>query len=111
MCDPKIMEHAIASHQQIRQAVMLGDGKDFPVLLLKLNSSIPMSAADEGRVIEELWPIVDETNKFYRTNSGVSKSAIIIVDPARPLPVAAKGTVQRGPTLELYKNELSRIWG
>lgn len=109
MCDPKIMEHAISSRADIIQAVMLGNGEDFPVLLVE--PRVPVSAPDEAKFIEHLWPTVDEANKFYRTNAGITKSSILLVDPKRPVPRAAKGTVQRGPALDLYEEELSRIWG
>lgn len=111
MCDPKLMEHAVTGMEQIRHVVMLGNGKDFPVLLLELKSDASAPPIDQAVVIEELWPTIKEANKFYRTNSGISKSAILIVDSARPLPLAAKGSIQRGPSLDLYKEELSRLWG
>jgi len=106
MCDPKIMEHAVAGHPQIRGAVMLGTGKDFPVLLVEL-----VPGTEEAGILEMLWPIIEEANQFYRTNSGISKSAVLFLDHARPLPRAAKGSVQRGPALKLYQQKLDQIWG
>ena len=42
--------------------------------------------------------------------SRIFKEMILVTDPARPFPRAAKGTILRKQALELYEDEIKKLY-
>lgn len=53
-------------------------------------------------------PIVAEANAMAPTFAKVFKEMIVVTDPSKPLPRAAKGTVIRRQALTLYAEEIEK---
>jgi hypothetical protein len=53
---------------------------------------------------------VEEANRPAPAFSRIFKEMIIVTDPARPLPRAAKGTIMRVQALRLYANEIDELY-
>lgn len=115
--NPQYMDHAVTGHPDVKTALMVPAGKFFNErfakktgLLVELKDNI--NAAEPGykeRVVEEIWSIVDGSNKKYRAEAWVKKECIVIVDTKRPLPRNPKGSVQRARAMELYGKELESL--
>lgn len=55
-------------------------------------------------------PIVEEANRVAPTETAhIYKDMIIVVDPAKPLPRAAKGTVIRPQAMKAYEEEIENL--
>lgn len=55
-------------------------------------------------------PVVEEANKVAPTETAhIYKDMIIITDPAKPLPRAAKGTVIRPQAMKVYEEEIENL--
>ena len=110
MCNPVAMEQHIAHHPKVRAALMVGTGRFQPALLIEPASSQPLSLTDKCDLIEELYARVDEANHGYKIGARVSKSHIFFTDPEKPMQRARKGTVQRTPPLQAYKDAINALY-
>ena len=110
MCNPVAMEQHVAHHPKVRAALMIGTGRSQPALLVEPTSNQPLSLSEENDFIEEIHYLVEEANQGYKFGARVSKSHIILTDPERPMQRAGKGTVQRAPTLQMYKDTINALY-
>ncbi|KAL9098748.1 MAG: hypothetical protein Q9163_005648 [Psora crenata] len=110
MCETSTMEQHVLQHPGVRAVLMAGTGRSQPALLIERFSDQPLSPTGEQEFIEELWPTIDEVNQRYKLGARISKSHIIFTDLHQPMRRASKGTVQRRPTLSLYKEALDALY-
>lgn len=52
---------------------------------------------------------MEEANKLAPTFARIFKEMIIVTDPKRPIPRAAKGTAMRKMALALYAKEVEQL--
>ncbi|KAL8971945.1 MAG: hypothetical protein Q9183_000808 [Haloplaca sp. 2 TL-2023] len=109
-CDPVPMEQMVMQHAEVRAALMAGTGRFRPALIVERAGDGPYTADSEQALISQVWPLVDEANKMYQLGARVARSYILFTDPGLPMQRAGKGTVQRGPTLQLYKHKLDQLY-
>ena len=110
MCDPVSMEQHVSQHPEVRAVLMAGTGRSQPVLLIERADDRSLSPIAEQDLTEQIWPIIKEANETYKMGTRVSKSHILYTNLQQPMRRAGKGTVQRGPTLELYKEALDALY-
>ena len=55
-------------------------------------------------------PFVEEANLIAPTFARIFKEMIIITDPSKPLPRAAKSTVMRKLAIAAYQKEIDDLW-
>lgn len=55
-------------------------------------------------------PYIERANQASPTHSRLDKSAILFVDPARPLPRTPKGTIPRSAAIKLYAQDIDRMY-
>ncbi|KAF7923628.1 hypothetical protein BELL_0440g00040 [Botrytis elliptica] len=115
IANPSIMEHAVLDCTGIKEAVVLPVQKiglenyiTCIALLIEPASKV-LSTEQKDDLIKELWPVVEKTNSYYRTNASVEKKRILFVDPQKPLARTAKGTISRKRVLEDYKEEVDKL--
>ncbi|KAL9017855.1 MAG: hypothetical protein Q9185_004803 [Variospora sp. 1 TL-2023] len=102
MCDPVPMEQTVTQHPGVRAVLMAGTGRFQPALLVE--------RASDHASISDLWPLINEANQMYQLGARVAQSHVLFTNPQQPMRRAGKGTVQRGPTLEQYKDELDELY-
>ncbi|KAL8917524.1 MAG: hypothetical protein Q9172_005812 [Xanthocarpia lactea] len=110
MCDPVPMEQSVGQHAGVRAVLMAGTGRFQPALLIERTNDQAFSAVSDQELSSELWPLIKEANQTYQLGARVAQSHILFTDPQQPMRRAGKGTVQRGPTLEQYKDELDKLY-
>ena len=110
MCDPIFMEQHVSQHSEVRAALMAGTGRSQPALIIERADDQPSSPTTEQELTERIWPIIDEANQTYKMGCKVSKSHILYTNLLQPMRRAGKGTIQRGPTLELYQDALDALY-
>lgn len=103
------LEEKISNHPLIRSALVGGKQRKWPFLLLEL---VDQPAGDQKRFLEEkIWPLVDEINKESTHDSvRLRLSLVLVADAERPFVRLAKGSLARNPTLELYKEDVDRLY-
>ncbi|KAL8902865.1 MAG: hypothetical protein Q9207_004330 [Kuettlingeria erythrocarpa] len=110
MCDPVPMEQTVGQHAGVQAVLMAGTGRFQPALLVERTNDQAFSAVSDQELSSELWPLINEANQTYQLGARVAQSHILFTDPQQPMRRAGKGTVQRGPTLEQYKDELDKLY-
>lgn len=58
---------------------------------------------------ESIRPVVEEANQLGPASAQIYKEMILVVDPKKPLPRAAKGSVIRPRALKLYEDEINNL--
>jgi hypothetical protein len=96
----------ISSASFVKSAVMCGTGKPKPALLVELIE--PLSSG--SGVLEDMYAMVERCSNEFPPQTSIAKSNIIFTSPSKPLPRAAKGSVQRAPALELYRVEIDGLY-
>ncbi|KAI0087796.1 hypothetical protein BDY19DRAFT_1010558 [Irpex rosettiformis] len=110
---PIPQEGHLVANTLIAGAVMFGRGRDFPGVLIEPHAAHTVDASDESLVqefIDKIWPIVEEANKIAMAYGRISKNMIIITSRDRPLPRAAKGTIVRKQAIELYNDDIEKLY-
>ena len=106
------MEQVIQEHPKIRAALIGGDGRSRPFLLLDL---LP-GERDHGeqhqtRLLDEIWPFVEKANEKCSDYVKLTRDLVLFTQAGRPLPLTAKETVVRRKALELYQAEIRQLYG
>lgn len=108
--NPISFEQEVSRHPEVRSAVVVGAQRFEACLIVELHRTDPLSPEERERVIDRIWENVQTANKDCPAHARVAKENIILADPSKPLPRAAKGTVQRAATLVLYEEEIERFY-
>ncbi|EPQ57812.1 acetyl-CoA synthetase-like protein [Gloeophyllum trabeum ATCC 11539] len=109
---PGPMEGHIGHSPMVQGTLMFGRGRNQVGIIIEPTSEYVIDPKDEKALVEfrnKIWPVVEEANRDAPAFSRLFKEMILVADPARPLPRAAKGTVQRKPTLALYEKEIDAL--
>lgn len=109
--NPIAMEQHVASHPEVREVLMTGMYRPYAGLLIEpMTNNQLRSTAETAELIERIWPVVQEVNQLYPTDSRISKSRILFTDPQKPMHRAGKGTIQRRATMESYAEEIDALY-
>ncbi|KAF5366988.1 hypothetical protein D9758_003944 [Tetrapyrgos nigripes] len=111
---PGPMEDATLASHLVKGAVLFGRGHVHLGVLIELSSGyeIDMNNPSEvDRVRNEVWPLIEGKNKDAAQYSQiVCKEMILIASSDKPLPRAAKGTVNKAASMKLYAAEIEDIY-
>jgi thioester reductase-like protein len=109
--NPIPMENIVRTHAKVRAAVVVGEYRFNPSLLIEMEDGNTPSTSEERReALNEIWPLVQEANRIAPAFAKVPKSLVLFTTPGKPFLRAGKGTVQRQNTVKAYSNELSEIY-
>ncbi|KAF7798250.1 hypothetical protein EIP86_009467 [Pleurotus ostreatoroseus] len=109
---PIAQERYIASHPLVGDALMFGRAKPHAgVLIDPVPESVDVSdATATSRYIDQIWPYVEQANEEAPAFARIFRDMIILTDPSRPLPRTAKGTFRRKPSLDLYADDIEKLY-
>lgn len=107
--NPVDMEGIISAHPAIRSAIVGGHGKFQSCLLLEL-VSCPRTVEDRVQLLDEIWPTIERANQDCPSYGRVLKDFILFTTSEKPMLRTGKGTVQRQLTLNLYENEINKLY-
>jgi len=101
------MEQVIMRHPTVQWALIGGDGRNRPCLLLQLADDMTMSAKERDALIWSVWPAVEAANSICSEFVRLTKELTIFSDPAGPFRRSGKDSLLRRETLALYKGDTS----
>ncbi|KAI6351823.1 hypothetical protein MCOR25_009733 [Pyricularia grisea] len=110
--NPVSIEEIVASHPDIRSALVVGAGRFQPALIVEPVSPelSPKNDEEADRFIERIWPVVEQANRVSVAHGRIAKELIMVASPHKPFPRAGKGTVQRPGAVKLYKIETDALY-
>ncbi|EKM50221.1 uncharacterized protein PHACADRAFT_153694 [Phanerochaete carnosa HHB-10118-sp] len=110
---PIPQEGLIASSPMVHGAVMFGRARNQCGVLVEPSEGHAIDTNDAVALSvfrNMIWPVVEEANRAAPAFAKIFKEMVIITDPARPLPRAAKGTIVRKQALAVYEREINNLY-
>jgi long-subunit acyl-CoA synthetase (AMP-forming) len=109
---PGPTEGTLLAHSSVRGAVMFGRERNQAGLLLEPAEHDEIDPTNETALAayrNEIWPSVEEANRTAPTFGRIFKEMILVTSPNKPLPRAAKGTVNRKAAILQYDEEIRKL--
>ena len=107
---PLPIENSIAKHPDVVTAIVTGNGRFQPALLIEPNP--PLTAyQDEMDLREKLWPTIVEACEESPSHAKIAKDLVMFAKPEKPFLRTAKGSVRRQVTLKEYGDDLNKLFG
>ncbi|KAK2603822.1 hypothetical protein QQS21_004024 [Conoideocrella luteorostrata] len=100
--NPVTIEDGVVGHRLIKGALVVGQDRFQPALILEPNTP-PKSEDEAQRLIDDVWPLIEELNKETVAHGRISRQLVALSDPDIPFPRAGKGTIQRVAATRAYK--------
>ena len=105
--NPVAYEEKVREHPDVVAALMFGDGRAFPVLLVEFDER----GRPAAQCLESAWSYIEQTgHDMCPAGVCVQKERIVFVQKDRPLPRAYKGTLQSPRALRAYAQEVDAIY-
>ena len=103
--NPVPMEGIILGHPSLTGALIVGQGRFQPALLLEPKNSIFTTKM----MIDDVWPFVEKANLKAPVQARIFRSKITIL-PSKSFQRAGKGTVIRRSTEKLHSTEINNLY-
>lgn len=107
--NPVTMEAIISSHPAV-QATLIGGSGEFQAALLVQPKVDVRTSQEKKQLLNDIWPTIMQANRDCPAHGRILKNYIMFTVPGKPLPIAAKGTVQRYAALRLYYEEFNSLY-
>lgn len=110
--NPISMEQYIVTHsREVNAALVIGAQRFQAALLIEpAGTDQELSPIERAKLLELIWPTVEEANRDAPSHARIVKSHIIFTQPKKPILRAGKGTIQRSGTLKLYADEIESLY-
>ena len=108
--NPVTIEGTLRSHPKVASALVVGAGRMQPAVILELSGGTPEVYDEREKLIDQIWPTVVEANKESVAHGHIDRHYIMLATPDKPFFKAAKGTIQRPLTVNLYKEEIDQLY-
>lgn len=106
--DPTDMENTVSSHPKVKGVLVAGSHRFRLCMLVELNDAD--GEEDDAKIIDEIWPLVEQANKDAPKFGRVPRELIIIAKSGKPFLRASKGTIQRPLTIAEYEDEMENLY-
>ena len=104
------MEAEIQKHPNVRTALIGGQGRPRPFLMIELFDNALLSESERVSKLTQIWPHIVKVNQRCSDYVKLTRDLIIFTDPERPLPRTAKDTIPRQPSFMLYSPEIDNLY-
>ena len=100
----------VNSHSNITGALVIGQGRFAPGLLLEVRDVDVSDATQRALLIDEIWPAIQAANKEAAGHGQLSKALILFTSPSKPFLRTPKLSVRRKPTIDAYASEIEQMY-
>ncbi|KAG2361463.1 putative aminoadipate reductase [Suillus spraguei] len=110
---PAPMESTICANPYVNGAVMFGRARNQVGILIEPRAGYEIDVDDEKQLAEfrnRVWPDIEEANNGAPAFSRIFKEMILVTRSEKPMPRAAKGTVNKKATLKLYEEAINVLY-
>ncbi|KAK8040215.1 hypothetical protein PG991_000003 [Apiospora marii] len=110
---PLAMETMIQGHPLLSGALVVGQGRPEPLLIIEPKSQTYLDTAiatDSQAFIDVIWPTVDEANRMAPAYAHIDRSMTIVARRDVPFVRAPKGTVVRKLTVQAYAADIEAAY-
>lgn len=103
------LEPEIEAHPDVKAALIGGNGRPAPVLLVELLPGLRVDG-DGGQIMRSLQPYLDRVNGRSHECVHLSIDRVIFATEKKPFVRTVKGSVARLQTLDLYRDEIAALF-
>jgi len=107
--NPLAVEGIVMSHALIKAALLTGTARNECAYLIEVENP-PQNAEETQKLLNELWPKIEEANEAGLSIGRVARDKIVFASREKPFMRAGKGSVQRKATIDFYKAELDAVY-
>lgn len=107
--NPSSMEGLISSHQKVKSAIVIGEGRFQSALLIEPVNDVE-TIEERAALLESVWPIIEDANRDCPAHGRVMKSHVLFTQPRIPFVRTSKSNVNRTSTIELYKDAIDQVY-
>ncbi|KAL9598405.1 MAG: hypothetical protein Q9219_004495 [cf. Caloplaca sp. 3 TL-2023] len=107
------LEKIIEGHPLIQCALIGGEGRQAPFLIVELSGSAASPEVDPSwrqRHVDDIWPVVQKANELCVGSIQLTKELTLLTKASKPLRRTSKGTVARRESLALYTSEIESLY-
>ncbi|KAL8953360.1 MAG: hypothetical protein Q9222_000787 [Ikaeria aurantiellina] len=108
--NPTHFESVIASHPEVRAALVTGSNRFQAALLIERVNNSPISAVERAKCIERIWPTIEKANRDLPGYAKILQSHVLLIDPEKLMQRSGKGSVQRQLTAQSYQPEIDALY-
>lgn len=107
---PLEMETLIQGHPLLSGALIVGQGKPEPLLIVEPKPGAYEDKSSPHAFIDQIWPTLNEANKIAPPYAKISRSRVLLSDPERPFTRAPKGSIIRKLTTKAYAKDIEAAY-
>ena len=107
--DPAPLEAAITTSPVLEDALIFGNGQQFPgALLFRSSTALDLPQA---QLLDEVWPHIEKLNLEGQAHTRLSRPMLVVMPARAPrLEKSSKGTILRGQAEETFAREISEAY-
>jgi acyl-coenzyme A synthetase/AMP-(fatty) acid ligase len=104
------IEATIQENPDIRTAIVGGQGRLRPFVIIELVSSTSLFGAEKEKKLSAVWPYIQRANERCVDEVKISQGRVLFADTTKPLPRTAKETTLRNSAFALYQSEIDLLY-
>lgn len=104
------IEATIQEHPDIRTAIVGGQGKIRPFVIIELGRSTSLSGAERDKKLSAVLPYIQKANERCVDEVKIGQGRVLFADTAKPLPRTAKDTILRNSAFALYQSDIDLLY-
>lgn len=108
--NPITMEKIIEGHHFVSRALVIGQSRFQTSLLVEPNWHLWSEDKPVNKLIESIWPTVQEANQAGPSHGRIMKNKIGVASQNKPFKITPKGSTRRQQTIADYAEEIDNIY-
>ncbi|KAK5625529.1 hypothetical protein RRF57_001245 [Xylaria bambusicola] len=108
---PVDIEACISSHPLVKSALVVGNRRFHPAVLLELSGQPPATAEGLESLLDKIYAeVVEKANAASPSHARIFRSNMMLTVPGKPFLRTDKGTVKRPAMLRSYEKEIDEFY-
>ncbi|KAJ7041890.1 hypothetical protein C8F04DRAFT_1077642 [Mycena alexandri] len=110
---PGSVEAHITRNPLVQAAVVVGDGRTHPSIIIQLTPQSQLDLLDDtkqSKIHDDIWASVEEANKASPAHYQIARKMILLADPKKPFSLTSKLQPRRRTVLEDYAKDIDSAY-
>ncbi|KAI0397506.1 acetyl-CoA synthetase-like protein [Xylariaceae sp. FL0594] len=108
---PVDIEACISSHPAVQSALVVGNRRFHPAVLLELRDAVPPTAAETEALLDKIYAeVVEKANAASPSHARIFRANMMLTVEGKPFLRTDKGTVRRTAMLRAYEKEIDAFY-
>lgn len=105
---PISIEGRIRQEEFVKEAVVFGEGRSYPGVLVVRSDSVAHLSDEE--FLDRIWPAVESANSRAETFSRIPRELVVVLPADAEYPKTDKGTFIRVPTYKKFEDKIEAAY-